>query len=306
MNLATDFCGVKFPNPTVLASGVLGVTGDSMKYVIDSGAGAVTTKSTNVGGRVGHPNPIMITYEGGMMNAVGLSNPGIKEEIETIEEFKKQCENPLLLSVFAKTVDGYREVAEMADKSKADILEINISCPNVEDEFGKPFACCEGLPGEITKLIKGVTKKPIIIKLSPNVPNITNVCKEVEDAGADGLTLINTVGPGLAINIETSQPILANKVGGMSGPAIKPIAVKAVFDAYKAVKIPIIGLGGITTGRDAIEIMMAGAKLVGVGTAVYYHGAEVFKKITNEMEKWMKENDYSSLEEIVGLAHKES
>lgn len=305
MNLGVDFCGIKFPNPLVLASGVLGVTGDSMRYVVDSGAGAVTTKSTNVEGRTGHPNPIIITYEGGMMNAVGLSNPGIEEETETIAEFKKQCKkNPLLLSIFAKTVDGYKEIAKKADKSQADILEINISCPNVEDEFGKPFACCAGLPGKITALIKGCTKKPVIVKLSPNVPNIVSVCKEVEAAGADGLTLINTVGPGLAINIETAQPILANRVGGISGPAIKPIAVKAVFDAYKEVKIPIIGVGGIMTGRDALEIMMAGARLVGIGTAVYYRGAEVFKKVTDEMEEWMKANNYRSLDEMVGLAHR--
>ncbi len=304
MNLGIDFCGIKFPNPTVLASGILGVTADSLRYVVRSGAGGVTTKSTNVEGRKGHPNPIIVTYEGGMMNAVGLSNPGIEEEILTVKEFKDECKNPLLLSIFASTVAGYAQIAKQADRSKADILEVNISCPNVEDEFGKPFACCPGLPGEVTKLVKKNTKKPVIVKLSPNVPNIVNVCKEVENAGADGLTLINTVGPGLMINIETAKPILSNKVGGMSGPAIKPIAVKAVFDAYRAVKIPILGVGGITTGRDAIEIMMAGARLVGVGTAVYYHGAEVFKKITDEMQEWLKKNGVKKLEEIIGKAHR--
>lgn len=304
MNLGIDFCGIKFPNPTVLASGILGVTADSLRYVVRSGAGGVTTKSTNVEGRKGHPNPIIVTYEGGMMNAVGLSNPGIEEEILTVKEFKDKCKNPLLLSIFASTVAGFKEIAKRADRSKADILEVNISCPNVEDEFGKPFACCPGLPGEVTKLVRKNTKKPVIVKLSPNVPNIVNVCKEVESAGADGLTLINTVGPGLMINIETARPILSNKVGGMSGPAIKPIAVKAVFDAYRAVKIPILGVGGITTGRDAIEIMMAGARLVGVGTAVYYHGAEVFKKITDEMQEWLKKNGVRKLEEIIGRAHK--
>ena len=304
MDLSTTFCGVKFLNPTVLASGVLGVTGDSMRYVVDSGAGAVTTKSTNVEGRTGHPNPIIITHEGGMMNAVGLSNPGIKEEIETIENYKKQCEAPLLLSIFAKTVDGYKEITEKANQSKADFLEINISCPNVEDEFGKPFACIPGVPGKVTEIVKQNTDKPVIVKLSPNVPNIVAIAKEIEEAGADALSMINTVGPGLAINIETAQPILANKVGGLSGPAIKPIAVKAVFDVYKAVKIPILGIGGITTGRDAIEIMMAGAKLVGIGTAVYYRGADVFKKVTDEMGEWMEKNNYKKLDEIVGLSHR--
>ncbi len=305
MDLSTTFCGIKFSNPTVLASGVLGVTGDSMRYVIEAGAGAVTTKSTDMKGRTGHPNPIIITHEGGMMNAVGLSNPGIKEEIETIADFKKQCKNPLFLSIFAKNVDGYKEITEQANKSEADFLEINISCPNVEDEFGKPFACCPGIPGKVTKIVKSCTDKPIVVKLSPNVPNIVDIAKEIEDAGADALSMINTVGPGLAINIETAQPILANKVGGLSGPAIKPIAVKAVFDVYQAVKIPILGIGGITNGRDALEIMMAGASLVGIGTAVYYRGAEVFRKITDEMGEWMGKNNFSSLDEIVGLAHKE-
>ena len=270
MNLTIDFCGINFKNPTVLASGILGVTADSLHYIMKNGAGGVTSKSVNTAGRKGHPNPIITTYEGGMMNAVGLSNPGIEYKIEGIAEFKKKSDAPFLLSIFAETVSEFEFLAKKADESAADIIEVNISCPNVEDEFGKPFALCPGVPEEVTKLVKANTKKPVLIKLSPNVPNIGAICKEVEAAGADGVTLINTVGPGLVINIETASPILANKVGGMSGPSIKPIAVKAVYDAYKAVKIPILGMGGITYGRDAIEIMMS-------------HGCNCFRWIMRKM-----------------------
>lgn len=305
MNLSIDYCGVKFKNPTVLASGILGVTADSLAYVVRNGAGGVTSKSVNIEGRTGHPNPILATFDGGMINAVGLSNPGIEHKIKDIVKYKEQTDAPLILSIFGATVDEFEDLAKRVETSQADLIEVNISCPNVEDEFGKPFACCPGVPGEVTKKVKAHTNKPVIIKLSPNVPNIGAVCKECEDAGADGVCLINTVGPGMLINIEFAKPILANKVGGVSGPAVKPIAIKAVYDAYKAVKIPIIGMGGVTTGRDAIEIMMAGARLVGMGSAVYYRGDDVFQKVTTEMNEWLEKNGYSSVEDIIGLAHGE-
>ncbi len=304
MDLSTKFCGIEFKNPTVLASGILGVTADSLKYVIKNGAGGVTSKSVNYKGKKGHPNPTVITYEGGMINAVGLSNPGIEHKIKDIEEYKSKTDEPLILSIFAGTVDEFDMLSKKANESKADMIEVNISCPNTEDEFGKPFACCVGVPEIVTKKVKANTDKPVIVKLSPNVPDIATICKKVETAGADGITLINTVGPGMVINIETAKPILANKVGGISGPAIKPIAVKCVYDAYKAVSIPIIGMGGITTGRDAIEIMMAGASLVGMGTSIYYRGDDVFTKVVKEMEEWLALNGYTSLKEIIGLAHK--
>jgi len=303
MNLSTTYCGVSFKNPLVLASGILGVTADSLRHVVDNGAGGVTSKSVNTAGRSGHPNPVITTFEGGMMNAVGLSNAGIDHKTIDIENFKKQCNAPFILSVFAEKIEEFKYLSQKGDLTQADIIELNISCPNVEDEFGKPFAVCPGIPAQVTKLAKSNTSKPVIVKLSPNVPNIAEICKEVEDAGADGITLINTAGPGMLINIETAQPILANKVGGISGPAIKPIAIKAVYDAYKAVKIPIIGMGGISTGRDAIEIMMAGARLVGMGTAVYYRGVDVFSKVATEIEDWLSKNGYSSVEDIIGLAH---
>jgi dihydroorotate dehydrogenase (NAD+) catalytic subunit len=273
--------------------------------VIQKGAGGVTSKSVDTEGRMGHPNPVIVTYEGGMMNAVGLSNPGIEHKLLDVKAFKQKTNAPFILSLFAATVEEFVSLAKKADQSEADMIEVNISCPNVEDEFGKPFALCAGIPATVTKLVKKNTSKPVIIKLSPNVPNIGTICQEIEAAGADGVSLINTVGPGMMINIETAKPVLANKVGGMSGPAIKPIAIKAVYDAYKVVKIPIIGMGGITTGRDAIEIMMAGARLVGIGTAVYSRGPEVFALVVEEMTAWLEENGYKGVEEIIGLAHRE-
>lgn len=304
MTISTTFCGVKFQNPTVLASGILGVTGDSMAHVInEGGAGAVTTKSLNLEGRDGHPNPTMITYEGGMMNAVGLPNTGITNKIPELKKLREKVNVPIIVSIFAATLDEFKKVAELANTAEGDIIEVNISCPNVQDDMGKPFACCVGMPKDITESVKKETNKPVIIKLSPNVPSISSVCQECEAAGAEGVTLINTVGPGMAINIEAAAPILANKVGGMSGPAIRPIAVKCIYDAYKAIKIPILGLGGVTTGRDAIELMMAGASLIGIGTGVYYRGNEIFSKVCEEISEWMEKNGYTSIEEIVGKVH---
>jgi dihydroorotate dehydrogenase (NAD+) catalytic subunit len=186
-----------------------------------------------------------------------------------------------------------------------DIIEINISCPNVEDELGKPMACSISKSSEVTKKVKAIVgdKIPVIVKLSPNVEDIVSIARGVMESGANGITAINTVGPGMAINIESAQPILANRSGGMSGPAIKPLAVKHVYDIYKNLKAPIIGTGGILTGRDAIEMMMAGATLVGVGSAVWYRGQDVFGKIVAEMNEWCDENGVKKITDIIGKAH---
>jgi len=181
-----------------------------------------------------------------------------------------------------------------------DIIEVNISCPNVEDEFGKPFACSVVDASKVTKAVRATTKRPVIVKLSPNVSNIGEIAKACASEGADGFTVINTVGPGMAIDIDLRMPILANKVGGVSGPAIKPIAVKCVYDVYKATKLPIVGTGGILTGLDAIEIMMVGARLVGIGTMVYYREVSGFKKVVKEMAEWCDKNGVKNLEEIIG------
>jgi dihydroorotate dehydrogenase (NAD+) catalytic subunit len=303
MNLETEFLGVKFKNPLVLASGILGVTASSLKNVVKNGAGGVTTKSIWMEEHKGHNNPVMFGNEHWFMNAVGLSDAGVEKAKVEIGEYMKDKPAPLIASVVAAKKDEFGEITEKVSELNPDIIEVNISCPNVEDEFGKPFACVAEDAAAVTKLTREKTKLPLVIKLSPNVPNIASIAKACVDSGADGICAINTVGPGMAIDINMRAPILANKVGGVSGPAIKPIAIKAVYDIHKALpSTPIIGMGGVLSGEDAIEMIMAGATLVGMGTAVYYRDIKCFDLVANEMSEWCKNSSISSLDEILGAA----
>lgn len=303
--LDIDFCGVKFANPLVLASGVLGVTAGSLARVVDLGAGGVTTKSLWRAPHPGHKNPVMFGTEHYFMNAVGLSDAGLEKGIETLTELKERTDAPLIANIVAGSIEDFGAIAESVDILQPDIIEINISCPNVESELGKPFACSCQDAAAVTKVVRAQTKLPIAVKLSPNVENIVAVGKAVVDAGADALTAINTVGPGMRWNIDLRTPLLANKVGGISGPAIFPITVKAVYDLHAALPdTPIIATGGINSGRDALEVMMAGGTLVGVGTALYYHGDGFWEKTKQEMSDWLDQNNFKNLSDIIGLFHK--
>jgi dihydroorotate dehydrogenase (NAD+) catalytic subunit len=301
--LETKLCGVRLRNPTVLASGILGVSGASLANAARKGAGAVTSKSVSLEERKGHPCPILLTYEAGMMNAVGLSNPGADRIIEELQFYKKNSDAPLIASIFASKTKDFGVVAKKISAAKPDLIEVNISCPNVEAEFGKPFAADTKAAAAVTRIVKKNTRIPVFVKLSPNVPDIAAIAKAAEKAGADGITAVNTVGPGMVINIDAAKPLLANKTGGLSGPAIKPIAVKCVYDIYSAVKIPIIGTGGVCSGRDAVEMIMAGASAVGIGSGVYYRGVEIFKKVCDEIAEFMEKHDYNKIKEMVGIAH---
>ena len=301
-NLSISFLGNNFSNPTVLASGILGVTKSSLRNVVRNGAGAVTIKSISKEPRKGHNNPIIITFEAGMMNAVGYSNPGLveaKRELTGLTEVGA----PVFASIIGTTPDDFAYMAKEFLTDDYAAVEVPLSCPHTPG-----FGCLagQGTPEatfEITKAIRENTKLPIIIKLSPNSQNLGEVAKAAENAGADAINMGNTHGPGMAINLETRKPILDFRVGGVSGPAIRPVAVRCVYDLYKAVKIPIIGTGGVNTGEDALEMMMAGARMVGVGSAVYYRGISVFKRICNEMNEWMDARGIKSIEEIIGSAH---
>ena len=304
-NLGTEICGVKFSNPTILASGILGVIGSSMVNVINNGAGGIVTKSISLKKREGNKAPLLLTYEAGMMNCVGLSSLGIENSIKEIELYKKQTKAPIITSIFASSAEEFGQVAREISSVKPDLIEVNISCPNVESEFGKPFGTNPKVAAEITKIVKSNTNIPIVVKLSPNVTDIVEIALAVEEAGADAISAINTVGPGMVINVEIAKPLLSNKVGGVSGPAIRPIAVRAVYEIYKKVKIPIMGIGGITTGKDVIEMMMAGASAVQIGSAVYYRGVSVFKKVCKEAEELLDQLGYSQITEVIGKAHEE-
>lgn len=291
-----------FSNPLVLASGILGVTAASMTKVIRDGAGGVTVKSLSKLPRTGHPNPTMVGTDTYFLNAVGLSNPGIKNGIAELIQFKQTCSAPLLGSIFAGTADEFADLAALISAAPIDILELDLSCPNVGREFGEPFAYSAPAIERITRAAKAKVTVPISVKLSPNAWNIAELAKVAEAAGADAITAVNTVS-GMAIDVRARRPVLHNKQGGISGPALFPIALKCVYDIYEAVKIPIIGTGGVTTGEDAIKMIMAGATLVGVGSAVYYRGADVFGKIRDEMTVIMEQEHISDLETIRGCAH---
>lgn len=300
--LTTTFLGKQFCSPVVLASGILGVTAASMQNAIKNGCGGVTIKSLSLEPRTGHPNPTMMGAKNFFINAVGLSNPGIEEGVKEIKKFRKVSPAPLIGSIFAGSFDEFAEAAEKISSAPIDFLEVNISCPNVMKEFGQPFAYSVQAAETITTKVKAKTKVPVLIKLSPNAWNIVEIAKAAEAAGADGLVAVNTIS-GMAIDVYSRKPVLHNKQGGVSGPALFPIALNCVYSIAQAVKIPVIGTGGITTGEDSLAMIMAGATLLGVGSAVYFRGEDVFKKITDEMEKIMKEEGIKSLEEIRGIAH---
>lgn len=310
-NTTVTFLNQTFPTPLVLASGIWGTTASLLLRAAEEGCGAVTAKSCGPVPRAGHVNPSCLDWGGGLINAIGLANPGAEAEVEMLAAAKTELAGlgvPLIASIFAGTPAEFGQVAEIVAQAEPDLLEVNISCPNVGSEFGEPFAASPEAAAEVTRHVKQALDRhgiPVLVKLAPNVPSVARIACAVVDAGADGLTAINTM-PGLVIDLESGQPILANRSGGLSGPAIHPIALKCVYDIRKACpRTPIIGTGGVTTGADAIAMLMAGATAVGVGSAVYYRGAEAISQILEEMQAWLADHHIDDLSEIRGLAHRE-
>ena len=298
--LNVNLCGVELRNPTILASGILGVTKESVDGVGKAGAGAVTLKSLCHEERKGNPNPTMFGYDNIFLNAVGLPGQGIDN---AVKDFKRldNLSVPVIGSIYGYKTEQFGQVTKKMASLKPSMIEIDISCPHMD--YGKPYYADPELTAKVTSEVKkNAGKIPVSAKLSPNVYDIKEIAHAAEKAGADAITAINTA-TGMVIDIDARKPILANKIGGISGPALKPIAVRCVYEIYEAVKIPIIGTGGVTYGKDALEMVMAGATAVGIGTAVYYRGIDVFRKVCNEMEDWMKKNKVKNLEEIRGAAH---
>ena len=299
--LQTRMCNIKLKNPTILASGILGVTKESVDRIGKAGASAVTLKSLCHEERVGFSNPTMFAYDGVFLNAVGLPGQGIDS---AIKDFKRldNLSVPVIGSIYGYKIGQFGEVARKMASLKPAMIEVDISCPHMD--YGKPYYADAELTAKITKIVKkNAGRIPVSIKLSPNVYDIKEIAHAAEKAGADALTAINAAS-GMVIDIDARKPILNNKIGGVTGPALKPIAVRCVYEIYETVKIPIIGTGGITYGKDAIEMVMAGATAVGIGSGIYYRGILIFKKVCDEMTAWMKKNKVKSLEEIKGCAHK--
>ena len=296
-----DFLGKQLINPTVLASGILGNNFDILQRVHASGCGLVTMKSIGPEPRDGHNNPTVIDLGHGMINAVGLPSPGyLNMEKEWLD--LKDRDFPIIASIYGASVNEFQRVADYVSDKGPDFIELNISCPNSEKHgmlFGTSTTASFNVVNAVKKAIKTT---PLIAKLTPQALNIGEIAKVCEDAGADAICAINTVGPGMLIDIESRTPILAFKKGGLSGPMIRPVAVRCVYEIFEATNLPIIGLGGISTGADAIEMIMAGATLIGIGTAVTHRGIDVFKQVTDEMDLWLADHG-CTLEDIRGAAH---
>jgi len=295
------FLGKEIPTPLTLASGILGISFSSLQRVIHDGAGMVTTKSLSIQPRIGHEGPIIAEFKGGLINSVGLTNPGIQDGLAEVEKFHQNMDAVVIVSVFGGNAAEFVELSRAVNNSSADILELNLSCPNVEDEFKRPFALMPDKITEIVSAVASVSKIPVLAKLSPNSNDITTMAKLAETAGAQGLTMINTLGHGMVIDAIARRPVLRNNFGGISGPCIKPLAIKLIHDVYQVVDIPILGTGGISTGLDAIEMMMAGASAVAVGSAVYDQGLDVFKSIRAEMEAFMETHGYADYPDLIGV-----
>jgi dihydroorotate dehydrogenase (NAD+) catalytic subunit len=267
-----------------------------------NGAGMVTAKSCSLQPRAGHANPVALDWEGGLINAIGLTNPGAEAEARLLAETRKALQPlgvPLIGSIFAGTVAEFAQVAQIIDAAQPDLIEVNISCPNVGSEYKTSFADSAASAAAVTEAVKRVATRPAIIKLAPNVPDIGRIAAAVQEAGADAITAVNTM-PGMVIDATVGRPILSNRSGGISGPALKPIALRCVYEIAQAVTIPIIGTGGVSTGRDAAEMLLAGASVVGVGSAVYYRGVAAMRQIGEELAAFMENYRFENIDQLRG------
>lgn len=297
MNTKVKIAGVEFKNPVTTASGTFGSGMEYSEFVDLNRLGAVTTKGVASVAWPGNPVPRVTEVYGGMLNAIGLQNPGIDVFVERDIPFLKKFDTKIIVNVCGKTVEEYLKVVERLASEPVDMLEINVSCPNVKEgaiAFGQDAGCLEN----ITREIKKIAKQPVVMKLSPNVTRIADMAKAAEAGGADAISLINTI-TGMKIDIERRKFVLANKTGGMSGPAIKPVAVRMVYEASHAVCIPVIGMGGIATAEDAIEFMMAGATMIAVGAANFVN-PNATTEVIDGIGAYMQKHNIDDINEIIG------
>ena len=298
MNMKVNIAGVEWKNPVTVASGTFGSGEEFAEFVDLNKLGAVTTKGVANVPWEGNPTPRVAETYGGMMNAIGLQNPGIDLFCKRDIPFLRQYDTKIIVNVCGRSTEDYCEVVERLADEDVDMLEINISCPNVK-EGGIAFGQNPKAAEDITKAVKKYAKQPVIMKLSPNVTDIAEMARAVEAGGADAVSLINTL-TGMKIDINRRTFSLANKTGGVSGPAIHPIAVRMVYQAANAVKVPIIGMGGIASSEDAIEMLLAGASAVSVGTA-NFHDPAVTVKIVDGIEAYMKKYGFETVADMVGI-----
>ena len=296
-DLSVKVAGVLFPNPVIAASGTYGFGEDYAPLYPLGKLGGISCKGTTINEKAGNLPPRIAETTAGMLNSVGLQNPGIDVFIKKYLPELKKNGNVIIANLAGATIDDYKAAAEKLDATDVDMIELNISCPNVKQGGATWGTTCEGA-ASVTKAVRTATKKPVMVKLTPNVTNITEIAKAVEAEGADCVSLINTL-LGMRIDINTRRPVLHNNVGGFSGPAVFPVAVRMVWQVANAVNIDVVGMGGITTWEDAVEMMMAGAKAIQMGTAIFTDPYSPLKVIDG-LEKYMEKTSIESLSEIVG------
>lgn len=299
--LSIKLPGLDLKNPVMPASGCFGFGREYSKFYDLNQLGAVIMKAATGEERYGNPTPRVAETPAGMLNAIGLQNPGVDQIIEREVPFLASFNIPIIANVAGSTVEEYERVAEAFNRTDhVHALELNISCPNVK-EGGVQFGTDPEMAATVTKRVKAISKHPVYVKLSPNVTNIVEMAQAVEAVGADGLSMINTL-VGMQINLKTRKPLIANKTGGLSGPAIKPIAIRMIYEVYQQVSIPIIGMGGIDTAEDVLEFLLAGASAVAVGTANFqnpYACPDIIKALPGVLEKY----GFTSVEEAIGKGH---
>ncbi len=298
VDLSVKVAGVTFKNPIITASGTFGFGREYNQFYPISALGGISTKGMTLERRDGNPVPRIAEVSSGILNSVGLQNPGVDVFIEKDLPWLKEQNTVIIANIAGKTEEDYCEIARRLSDTAVDMLELNISCPNVK-AGGMSFGVLPEGVAKITNLVRKNTDKPLIVKLTPNVSNIADNARAAEDAGADAVSLINTLS-GMAIDIRTKRPVLANRIGGLSGPCVKPVALRMVYDVYKAVKIPIIGMGGITCAEDVVEFLLAGATAVQVGTANFTNPMASFD-IVNDFRVYCEKNQTNPRELCGGL-----
>ncbi len=299
-DISTNIGSLNLRNPTILASGIMDEDAGSMKRVFENGASSIVTKSIGLKPKKGYNNPTFVELENGILNAMGLPNPGIddfKNEVETLKRYNV----PVIGSIFGSNSNEFLDLGMKMQKFGADALELNLSCPHAKG-YGVEIGSDIKLVEKIVTCLKDNIEIPIYVKISSNLTNILEIAEMIEKSNADAIVAINSV-KAMKIDLDFKTPVLSNKYGGYSGKAIKPIGVRCVYELFENVKIPIIGVGGINSGEDALEYIMAGASAVQIGSGLYYRGIDVFQKVCSEIINWMKTNSYKKLYDLIGVAH---
>lgn len=301
VDISVAISSLKLENPTLLASGILGISPKTFMRIKKSGAGGIVTKSIGLEPNDGYSAPTLVEVEGGYLNAMGLPNPGCEAFSEELRE-ADWLDMPIIVSVFGSSPEELAKIVDTFEDTPCQAYELNLSCPHVSN-VGVEVGSDPRSVYELTSAIKQKSKKPLFVKVSPMVPDVIEIAKAAEEAGADGITAVNTI-KGMAIDLKIGRPILHNRVGGLSGPALKPVAIRCVYELYKSLNIPIIGCGGVTTWEDAIEFFMVGATAVQVGTAIASRDLILFQEIVDGIIKYLEEKGHDDLKGIIGIAHK--